>query len=73
MLKVIQMVMAETKVKKWGNSLGLVIPKEITKLEDLSEGDTVKVEILKDKRVDAFGLFKGAPRFSKEDEGDSDF
>lgn len=67
------MVMAETKVKKWGNSLGLVIPKEITKLEDLNEGDIVKVEISKEKRIDAFGMFKGAPSFSKEDKGDSDF
>lgn len=67
------MVMTETKVKKWGNSLGLVIPKEIAKLEDLNEGDVVKMEILKEKRIDAFGMFKGAPPFTKEDEGDSDF
>ena len=67
------MAMTETKVKKWGNSLGLVIPKEIAKLEDLNEGDVVKMEISKEKRIDAFGMFKGAPPFSKEDEADSDF
>ncbi len=66
------MVMAESKIKQWGNSLGLIIPKELVKLEDLSEGDIVKVEISKEKKVDAFGMFKGAPRFNKEDEGDSD-
>ena len=63
------MAMAETKVKKWGNSLGLVIPKEITKLEDLNEGDIVKVDIMKERRVDAFGILKGKPSFKEEEEG----
>ena len=67
------MTMAETKVKQWGNSLALIIPREIAKHEELSAGDVVKVEIFKEKRIDAFGILKGAPRFSKEDEGDSDF
>ena len=67
------MAMAETRVKQWGNSLGLIIPKEIVKREDISTGDIVKVEISKEKRIDTFGLFKGAPSFNKEDEGDSDF
>lgn len=67
------MPMAETKIKKWGNSLALIIPKDIAKLEELNEGDIVKVDIFKEKRVDAFGMLRGAPSFSKEDEGDSDF
>jgi len=67
------MAMAEIKIRKWGNSLALIIPREITRLEDLSEGDIVKMDISKEKRVDAFGMFKGAPKFSKEDEGDSHF
>lgn len=67
------MVTAETKLKQWGNSLGLVIPKEIVKREELNVGDVVKVEISKEKRVDAFGMFKGAPSFAKEDKADSDF
>jgi len=67
------MSMTETKIKQWGNSLALIIPKEIAKREELSAGDTVKVDISKEKRVDAFGMFRGAPSFSKEDEGDSDF
>ena len=67
------MPMTETKIKQWGNSLALIIPKEIAKREELNVGDIVKVEISKDKRVDAFGMFRGAPSFTKEDEGDSDF
>jgi antitoxin component of MazEF toxin-antitoxin module len=71
--KVIQVTMTEIKVKRWGNSLALVIPKDIAKHEELDAGDMVKIDISKEKRIDAFGILKGAPRFSKEDEGDSDF
>ena len=66
------MPMAEAKIKKWGNSLALIIPKEITKQEDLGEGDIVRVEISKEKRVDGFGMFKGIPKFKREkDEHDN--
>ena len=67
------MVMAEARVKQWGNSLGLIIPKEITKLEDINAGDLIKVEILKDKRVDAFGIFKGAPSFKEDEDEHQEF
>ena len=67
------MAMTEAKIRKWGNSLALIIPKEITRLEDLSEGDIVKMDVSKEKRVDAFGMLKGAPPFAKKDEADSDF
>lgn len=67
------MPMTETKIKRWGNSLALIIPKEITKQEELNEGDIVKVEISKEIRIDGFGILKGAPKFSREDKGDSDF
>jgi len=66
-------MITEAKVKKWGNSLALLIPKEIARQEDLNEGDTVKVEVSKEKRIDGFGILKGAPKFSREDKGDSDF
>ena len=66
-------MITETKIRKWGNSLAMIIPKEITKQEDLNEGDIVKVDISKGKKIDGFGILKGAPKFSREDEGDSDF
>ena len=59
-------MITETKVKKWGNSLALLIPKEIARREDLNEGDTVKVDVSKEKRIDAFGMFKGAPSFKRD-------
>lgn len=67
------MSMTETKIKRWGNSLALIIPKEIAKQEELNAGDVVKIDISKEKRIDAFGMFKGAPPFSRQDKGDSDF
>jgi len=67
------MSMTEAKVKQWGNSLALIIPKNVVKIEELSEGDFVKLDISKEKRVDGFGIFKGGPHFSKEDKADSDF
>ena len=67
------MHMTEAKIKQWGNSLALIIPKGVAKREELNKGDTVKVEISKEKRVDGFGILKSAPRFIREDEGDSDF
>lgn len=67
------MVTAETKIKHWGNSLGLIIPKEIVKHEDLTAGDIVKVEILKEKRIDAFGMFKNIPKFREEKEEHGEF
>ena len=58
--------MAEAKVRKWGNSLALIIPKEIARIEDLDEGDIVKMEVSKEKRVDGFGMFKGIGPFVRD-------
>ena len=60
------MTMAEAKVKQWGNSLGIIIPKEIVKIEEVNEGDIIKVDIIKEKRLDGFGMFKGLPSFKRE-------
>jgi len=60
------MTMAEIKIKKWGNSLALIVPKGIVRQEEIDEGDIVKVEIEKEKRVDAFGILKGMPRFERD-------
>ena len=67
------MAVIEVKIKKWGNSIGLIIPKDIIKIEDLNVGDTVKIDIEKEKRIDAFGILKGMPRYEREDEGHGEF
>ena len=60
------MTMAEVKVKEWGNSLGLIIPREIVKHVDLHKGEIIKIDIIKSKKIDGFGMFKGAPSFKRE-------
>ena len=49
------------KVRKWGNSLGVVLPKDFVKEQKLEEGDEVIVS--RKKQVDLkplFGLLKGS-------------
>src|SRR3989344_4066848 len=38
---------AEVKLKKWGSSIGLVLPKKALEKEHLKAGQTVKVLIIK--------------------------
>ena len=41
------MEIIETKTKKWGNSLGLIIPNEIVKKENLKEDIKISFLIIK--------------------------
>ena len=36
-----------TKAKKWGNSIGLVIPAEVVKKERIRPGDTIELVVRK--------------------------
>ncbi len=49
----------DTKVKKWGNSVGLIIPKE--KLNGIRENDEIHVIAFKKSNVlkETFGSLKG--------------
>ena len=54
------MFKSETKLRAWGNSVGVIIPKEVLKEEGLSINDEVEI-ILKKKSnplKDAFGRLK---------------
>ena len=42
-----QMTEIEVQTRKWGNSLGIAIPKKIIDQEHLSENQTVIIEIKK--------------------------
>lgn len=51
-----------TVVKKWGNSFGIILPKEFVKSQELKEG--IKIDIMvqskkKTKVKDIFGIMKG--------------
>ncbi len=48
------------RIKAWGNSLGIVIPRELIIKEDLQENDEVKITISKNNTLEGFfGKGKG--------------
>ena len=56
------MTVIEAKVKKWGNSFGVVIPIEVIEKEKIREEDKVRLIVLKDSRKvleETFGMGKG--------------
>lgn len=54
------MFKSETKLKAWGNSVGVILPKEMLKEEGLSINDEVEVILKKKSNTlkDAFGKLK---------------
>ena len=56
----ITMLEVEVKVRKWGRSFGVVIPKEKIKEEGIKENETVRLLIGKKTNVlkETFGTFK---------------
>ncbi|MBI4148576.1 AbrB/MazE/SpoVT family DNA-binding domain-containing protein [Candidatus Woesearchaeota archaeon] len=58
--------MIETEVKKWGNSLGIVLPADAVREMGLKQGDQVVVDVTAKKRVDGFGMAKGAAPYEEE-------
>ncbi len=65
--------MVEAVLKKWGNSLGVILPAEKLKELRLRSGDRVEIDIVPKKRIDAFGLCKGARSFKEEKEKHGEF
>ena len=61
------MTFAESKIKRWGNSLAVVIPKESVEQLQLKEGQPINMDIVKKERPNAFGLFKGAKPFRRDE------
>lgn len=54
------MIEVEAKVRKWGRSFGVVIPKEKIRNEGIRENETIKLLIAKKTNVlkETFGTFK---------------
>ncbi len=55
-------IMIKGKLKRWGNSFGIIIPKEIVDSEGFEEGREIEFIVIKDskKRFDEmFGSLKG--------------
>jgi len=53
------MAMFKAKVKQWGNSLGIVIPKEIVEKVHMKNNQVLFLEIKSDPLKEAFGSLKG--------------
>ena len=49
----------EVKVKKWGNSMGIILPKVLIEKKQLKEKDNILVEIVKEANLsNVFGSIK---------------
>ena len=65
--------MIEVELKEWGNSIGVILPAEKLKELDLHKGDRVEIDIIQKKRINGFGIYKGAEPFKEEDKEHSEF
>jgi len=61
------MIEYETKLRKWGNSIGLIIPKEDVKKEGLRDNEIVRAIIVPKKTVRVKDIF-GKLKFKKSTE-----
>ena len=54
------MITVESTLREWGRSIGVVIPKEIIERENLKDGDSVKLIVIKKSNAlkETFGKFK---------------
>lgn len=59
------MMECETITRRWGNSLGITLPKDIIEKENIQENEKIKVLILKKNQTlkKTFGMVKG--KFNK--------
>lgn len=54
------MTEADALTRKWGNSLGVIIPRSIVKEEHLEENEKIRIEIRKSHTAkELWGIMKG--------------
>lgn len=55
------MIECETITRKWGNSIGITLPREIVEKEHLKEDEKITILVLKQRPSlkETFGLLKG--------------
>jgi len=63
--------MVELELKEWGNSIGVILPREKLRRLGLKNGDKIDIEIIK-KRIDGFGICNGNS-FEEEKEEHEEF
>ncbi len=54
------MIECETITRKWGNSLGITLPKEVVEVENIRENEKIRILIMKqdDLLKKTFGVLK---------------
>ena len=57
---------ATVELKKWGNSLGIVIPKDKIDELSLSEHDLIDIDIMKKEKISGFGIAKARAPFERD-------
>ncbi len=62
----IRMCHATVELKKWGNSLGIIIPKDKVEELGLSEHDIIDLDIVKKEMVTGFGIAEGKTPYKRE-------
>jgi len=65
--------MVEVELKEWGNSVGVVLPMDKVRQMGLKKGDKIEIKIFLKKRIDGFGIAKGAKPFEEEKEEHEEF
>jgi antitoxin component of MazEF toxin-antitoxin module len=63
----------EVELKEWGNSVGVILPREELRRLGLEKGDSVEIEISLKRRVNGFGIAGGAESFEEEKETHEEF
>ena len=49
----------KVEIKRWGNSMGLILPRRLVEKESLEENDKIVIEIVKEADLsDIFGTIK---------------
>jgi len=49
----------ETTTRKWGNSLGVRLPKDFVKKKNLKENETIRIEVITESDLEGvFGMIK---------------
>ncbi len=53
-------MVTELTIKKWGNSMGVILPKSLIEKENLNENDAITMEIM--KKADLSNIFGSLKR-----------
>ena len=58
----------EVEIKKWGNSLGVILPKELVNQQHLEEHEKILIQTIKKTNLsDIFGSLKGKIKMSGQE------